>query len=398
MFIPLTIEFLVALLGFVGVALATANVWRWRRGAGAVVPAGAEGATEGDVAARFESKMVTWRRITQAAEHTLLDNIAATTPWLAPVVPAAIAYHNLVTFLEFNAWLAFVSALCIEFLGLSAVHTIFQVWQYNQARRAKDAEAPIKLAVGVGVAYLFIVLVVNALLEIASFEAWTWQGLTHVLAKALLSLLAAVSAFVLAIRAQQQRLIVEQAEDKAQRAEAAELGKLRQAVPQLKQKLAELQQAVKDTKQEATAAQRERDKLAKDLEQAQQAETALKQRLAEMEQTAQQAQQRRNAAEQRLLSAEQLVAQLEQERNGRETAEKQLQALAVELEQERNRAQQLAAQWEAIPPRYQAAVAKEVLGMSLRLAGEQYGIGHTAVSRAHKEWFGEGEVVLNGKH
>lgn len=398
MFGPLTVEGLLVVLLLVAVSLATASVWRMK-GAGNA-PASA---ADGDIAQRFEAKMRVWGRITQALEHTLLDNLAATTPWLAPVLPAAIAYFNLTLYLDFPHWLAFLAAVCIEFLGLAAVHTVFQLWQYNESRRAKDVEAPVRLASAVGVAYMVVVLTVNVLLEVAAFEAWTWQGVTHVVAKALLSLLSVVSAFVLAIRAQHQRLIVEQGEDKAQRAEAVELGRLRQAVPRLKQQVDELRQVGKEAQQAATAAQRERDKLAATMQQREQAKTALQQQVDKMKQALEQARQGATAAQQSRDKMQQTAEALRQERNSRETAERQLAQLAEQMQQMQNTLQQLETRWNTLPLKYQAAVDREVQGLSLRDVGKLYDLNHTTVDRASKELFGTAAVpvtngVLNGSH
>jgi hypothetical protein len=336
-------------LFLLGVVAGVAGVWSQGRRQAKREPV--------DKAAAFEARMVTWRRITKAAEGTLLDNIAATTPWLAPIIPASIAFHNLMTYLEFPFWLAFVSALCIEFLGLAAVHTVFQLWEWNQTKRASDQIAPVSMAIGVGVAYLVIILTVNAMLEVTGFDTWTWQNVTHVLAKMLLSLLAAVSAFVLAIRSQHARLVAGMERDKLERRENIELGKLRQAVPALKQQVQELQQQLKQVQQGRTAV--EQAALAKVTELEQERDRAL-----------------------------QAVTALQQQAKGHDTVATEVQRLEAVLQQQGAELLQLQQRWEALPPAVQAATQKKVGGGSYRQLADEFGINHTAVSRQYTVLYG----------
>lgn len=339
-----------------GLLLGAMVAWRLgrRRGGSAV-----------DRADAFETKMQTWQRMTKAAEGTLLDNIAATTPWLAPIIPASIAFHNLIAYLDFPFWLAFMSALCIEFLGLAAVHTVFQLWEYNEGKRNSDQPAPFYMGVGVAVSYLVIVLVVNAMLEVTGFETWTWQAGTQVFAKTLLSLLAAVSAFVLAIRSQHARLVSSQAQDKQERRESAELGKLRNLVPQLQQTVHDLQQQVQQVERDKTAV----------VQQANERETALLARVREVEQE-------RDAALQAVTEADTAVQQIE-------TLTQQLEQAQRETKQKLAEMEQVARFWNALPPEVQAAVLKKVNNLSYREAAEQFNLdSHTIVTRRYKTLFG----------
>lgn len=300
-----------------------------------------------DKARVFEERMATWRRITKAAEGTILDNIAATTPWLAPLIPASIAYHNLIEYLDFGIMLAFVSALCVEFVGLAAVHTVFQLWEYNESKRKSDQSAPFRMGVAVGVAYLVIVLVVNALLEATGIETWTWQDATGVLAKTLLSLLAAVSAFVLAIRSQHARLVKEQEEDKAQRRGNAELGKLRRQAEQAKQLVTGLRQEIQDLKQQVQGG----------------------------EQLRIETEQLRNTLRQAEVETQQL-------RNGRVEALSQLEQMETELGH-------LRSYWDTLPEETQAAIHRHVHGGSYRAVASEFGVGHSAVARQSEKLFGK---------
>lgn len=197
---------------------------------------------------RFELAMSRWRRMTQAAEGTLLDNVAATTPWLAPLLPASIAYANMRAYLGFDVWLAFVGALVIEFLGLAAVHTSFQLWQYNETKNQSEEAAPFYWAVGAVVIYLGIVVLVNVILEAANVMAWTSAAVASIAAKALLSLLSIVAAFVLALRSQHARRLVVKQEAHEDRQRAVELGRLRKAEAALKEEVALLKGQIAELK------------------------------------------------------------------------------------------------------------------------------------------------------
>lgn len=164
-----------------------------------------------------------WRDITRAMEFALIDNLAATAPWLAPVIPAFLAWRNMTTVLEFPNWVAFTGAAVVETLGLATVHTVFSLWDYNAQRRQTDQRAPVAVAILAAGMYITIVLVVNVLLD--------RRTTTEMIAQALLSLLSVVAAVTLAIRANHSRRLAdirEQREARRQeRLERKEPGKMR---------------------------------------------------------------------------------------------------------------------------------------------------------------------------
>ena len=149
-----------------------------------------------------------WRAITNALETTLADNVAATVPWLAPLIPAAIAYDHMASVLLFDPWLAFVGAAVVELLGLSTVTTAVQFWQYNiagdSAKPKPERRAPFGMAFAAAAFYFLVVITVNVLLDEA--------GGTVRLAKGLLSTLSIVGALTVAIRSQHRRRVDEQVE------------------------------------------------------------------------------------------------------------------------------------------------------------------------------------------
>lgn len=141
-----------------------------------------------------------WRELTRALEGTLVDNLAATTPWLAPVIPAYLAYRNMVDVLGFASWVALVGALTVEFLGLATVSTVFMLWDYN-SQAGEGRRAPVMAALLTAGGYIVIVLTVNVLLD--------ESGVVDKVAQGLLSLLSVVAAVTLAVRAGHARRVLE---------------------------------------------------------------------------------------------------------------------------------------------------------------------------------------------
>ncbi len=146
----------------------------------------------------------------RALEHRIIDTVSATTPWLAPILPAYMVYSSVETRLDFPAWVAIATGLAIEFLGLSAVHTTFQLWSWNQ-KAAEANRAPVWVAGLTGTFYLAVVLTVNVVLDLGRAD---WQS---ILAKGLLSTVSIIAAIVLAVRAQHSRRLSDLAEASAER-------------------------------------------------------------------------------------------------------------------------------------------------------------------------------------
>ncbi len=148
-------------------------------------------------------------------EAGLIDSIAAVTPWLAPLIPAYLVYHNMLERLGYSQLFALIGAGAVEFLGLSAVHTAVTFWQWNDTR--KVGRAPLLAALGAGGFYVIIVLVVNAVLDIAQGTP-SEQGV-KILAHGLLSLLSVDAAVIIAIRASHARRVTDDATERQRRAD-----------------------------------------------------------------------------------------------------------------------------------------------------------------------------------
>jgi hypothetical protein len=152
----------------------------------------------------FEQLMDGWRHVIQVSERTLVDNVAATVPWLAPIAPAYMAWHNAVTLLGWPEWVAWMVAGAVEGLGISVISTAFTLW--------KEKRNTFGVAVITTIFYLATVISVNVLLDLG-FPAW--------IARALLSLLSVPAAVTIALRTQNAQLVEEAAQVKAERREDA---------------------------------------------------------------------------------------------------------------------------------------------------------------------------------
>lgn len=186
------------------------------------------------------------KTLINALESSAIDLVSATTPWLAPVIPASQTYLHAINSLKYSEPIAFVAALAVEFLGLAAVSTSVEFWNYNDAlsarkearvqllkgedkKRAKERRvvgAPFKLAAGSGLFYIAVILTVNVLLD------WG-KPFPQVAANVLLSMLAVPAAVIIAIRSQHRRKLTETRRKTASVTESGSVGGgRRSAVPE----------------------------------------------------------------------------------------------------------------------------------------------------------------------
>jgi hypothetical protein len=175
-----------------------------------------------DKAVRF---LKNWGRFIRAVEGLLIDNIAATAPWLAPLIPASMVYQAMMSVLHFDNWIAWTSAIVIETLGLSAITTTFQFWDWNDIKKKREQRAPVLVAGLTAVFYLSVVLIVNVLLDKTSPVEQKW-------AKGLLSSLSICAGVILALRSQHSRRLEESLDAKEERTMRRTEGQNAQDAPQ----------------------------------------------------------------------------------------------------------------------------------------------------------------------
>lgn len=167
-------------------------------------------------------------RLNRGAEGLLVDVVASSAPWLAPVLPAYMVYGGVTGRLGFAGWAGVVAALAVEFVGFAAMSTALMLWEYNQTRRKVDPPAPVGLAAGIGVFYLAVVLVVNVVMDVLPGLTW--------LVRLLLSTMSAPGVATLALRAQHQRRLALIAQAKAERRERQEDAGKSPETPQVERK------------------------------------------------------------------------------------------------------------------------------------------------------------------
>lgn len=158
---------------------------------------------------RIVTALTSVRDLIRAVEGVLIDLVAAISPWLAPVIPAWMVKTNLSGPLGMPEWVAWIGAAVVELVGLSAVHTAFSLWDYNDSKRKSDQRAPVWVAAAMAVFYLAVVLIVNVALHPGT--------LVERLAVTLLSMLTAIAAVILAVRAGHARRLGEIQAERAER-------------------------------------------------------------------------------------------------------------------------------------------------------------------------------------
>ena len=144
-------------------------------------------------------------------EKNTVKVVAKLSPWLAPLPSAYFVARAAMAHLALPLPVAAVAAIIIETLGLSTVHTVLWMTDWNGRKRKTDPTAPVTPAIALGAVYVIATLGLVVFLEVWPFLA------TY--APALFPALAVVGAVNLALIAQQEQ---REASVAAQKAEARE--------------------------------------------------------------------------------------------------------------------------------------------------------------------------------
>lgn len=150
---------------------------------------------------KFNPLTIIFRTISNTingAERSMLDFISVLIPWAVPIIPAYLTYYHTLDQMQFPQWVAWTAAFVVEALGLVSVATAIRFWYHNQRYKDSKNHAPFRLAVGVYVFYIVIVLVVNVILEVVAETRTGWI----ITAIALFSLLSFPSGVLISIRTQ----------------------------------------------------------------------------------------------------------------------------------------------------------------------------------------------------
>jgi type II secretory pathway pseudopilin PulG len=148
-------------------------------------------------------------------EKNTIKIVAKLSPWLAPFPSAYFVARSAMVHLELPIPAAVIVAAIIETLGLATVHTALWAYDWNAHKRKTDPEAPVGLAILLGVVYVAATLGLVVFLEV-------WPALA-LYAPALFPALAVVGALNLAMISRQEQ------REAALKAEKAERQAARQA-------------------------------------------------------------------------------------------------------------------------------------------------------------------------
>lgn len=166
-------------------------------------------------------------KLSHAFERLLVDVVVGYIPLFAPIIPASLAFDNLLNVLHMGFWVSLIGAAVVEFLGLGTVTTVTQFVDYNASRGENDPQAPITTAALVAGFYLVVVLTVNILLDDSQFVERT--------SKLLLSTLSVAGALTISLRSQHSRRV----EEKRIRDEKAEAKRIEDAKEAYRQQQAD---------------------------------------------------------------------------------------------------------------------------------------------------------------
>jgi hypothetical protein len=156
--------------------------------------------------------------IIRESEASVVNLLSSVAPWAAPLAPAFMSYTHMTGNMMFPTWVAWAVAIVVEVLGLSSISTILAFWSHNRRYKTEYKRAPTLIAVFSFAFYLFIVLLVNVVIDASKVPGSNLdQQWVIVAARALLTLLSVPAAIILAIRTQHKELIDALDDEKAQR-------------------------------------------------------------------------------------------------------------------------------------------------------------------------------------
>lgn len=142
-----------------------------------------------------------WRALTVVFERTFVSNMAATVPWIAPLIPASFALKSASEKLHVQSGVEYIIAASIEGLGMSVTSTAFELWDWRDKNKDAQLSTQIRISIGTVVFYVVVVISVNIGLDL---------GWADWIVKAMLSLLSIPAVVTLALRSQHGRRVAEQ--------------------------------------------------------------------------------------------------------------------------------------------------------------------------------------------
>ncbi len=161
-------------------------------------------------------------------ETRLISWVSKLAPWLTTLPTAFAIGHAVWSVIGWPAWIAMITALAVESMGIAVTNTALELYAWNQSKRQRDPEAPLWLALLAAAAYYVAAVILTAVLE---------RNLTL----ALFPVLSAAAAGTLALRADQAARADRVAEEKAQaKNERAQLRDISVKIVEPERKVAQL--------------------------------------------------------------------------------------------------------------------------------------------------------------
>lgn len=141
----------------------------------------------------FFDKIVQWM---DNGEHSFVTLLSKVMPLLVPLIPAYVGYSHVTKELGFNEFFGWTYGSVIEGLGYASIYKAIQFWENNRHYTKKENQAPLFVAIAIYLAYLFVTLSVNVLLDWQAGIVW-WK----VLATGGISLLSVPAGLLMSISA-----------------------------------------------------------------------------------------------------------------------------------------------------------------------------------------------------
>lgn len=116
--------------------------------------------------------------MTQQRRNIINQTILKAVPYMAPLPTAYVIYHKLTGKLQWDWWVALISAAVIELIGFRSIGLAVDMYQFNRTLNAAEKQAklraPIEQGIIVVVVYAIAVLSLTIMLEIKpELALWT---------------------------------------------------------------------------------------------------------------------------------------------------------------------------------------------------------------------------------
>ena len=141
-------------------------------------------------------------------ETRLISLVSKVAPWLITAPTAFAIGKAAYTVIGWPAWIAVITALAVETMGIGVTNTALDLYSWNRGKRKSDPAAPLWLAVVLVAVYYTATIILTAVLERSAVLA-------------LFPALSAVAAGTLALRADQTQRVADVAAERADRRKPA---------------------------------------------------------------------------------------------------------------------------------------------------------------------------------